>query len=68
MSFMEQIDKQLQKLGETVEVEKLTDKSHLAVECPNCNKIISVHRMRARYGFIKCTECGELFVVNMVRK
>ena len=68
MSFMDQIDKQLQKLGEKVEAEKITDKSHVAIRCPNCNKIVSVHRMRARHGFTKCPECGMDFMVKMVRK
>ena len=68
MSFMDQIDSQLQKLGEKIEAEKITDKSHVAVECPKCGKLVSVHRMRARHGFAKCTECGADFVVQMVRK
>jgi len=68
MSFMDQIDSQLQKLGEKVEAEKITDKSHYAVECPKCGKLVSVHRMRARHGFTKCPECGTDFVVSMVRQ
>ena len=57
-----------EKRKELREVEKLTDKSHSAVECPNCNKLVSVHRMRARHGFTKCPECGTDFVVKMVRQ
>jgi predicted RNA-binding Zn-ribbon protein involved in translation (DUF1610 family) len=68
MSFIDQIGSQLRKLGEKIEVDKITDKSHVAVECPKCGKIVSVHRMRARYGFTKCPECGTDFVVNMVRQ
>ena len=68
MSFMDQIDKQLQKLGEQVEAEKITDKTRVAVKCPECGKLVSVHRMRVRHGFTKCPECGTDFVVQMVRK
>lgn len=67
MSFIDQIDSQLRKLGEKIEVDKITDKSHVAVECPKCGNIVSVHRMRARHGFTKCPECSTIFVAQMER-
>jgi ssDNA-binding Zn-finger/Zn-ribbon topoisomerase 1 len=67
MNIIDQIESQIRKLREKIEVDKIADRSHVAVGCPKCGKIVSVHRMRARYGFTKCPECGTDFVVEMVR-
>lgn len=65
MTFIEDIDKGLRKMATSLEQE---DTAYIRADCPKCRaKDIRIHKMRARYGHVKCPECGEQLVVMMER-
>jgi len=74
MSFLEDIDKGLRKMGKKMEQEDpkciwQEDPKYIWTDCPRCGaKDIKVHRMRALNGHVKCPECGASFVVMMLQE
>lgn len=65
LDFMAQIDAQLQKIGEKLEEDE--DPAYIRTDCPACGTENKIHRMRARPGHAKCTECGAFLVIMMKR-
>ncbi len=62
-NFMEQIDAQLQKIAP----KEAEDPAYIRADCPACGTENRIHKMRARHGHAKCTECGAFLVVMMKR-
>ncbi len=57
MSFMDDIDKGLQKMEGDEKVKSARENAFIDMTCVNCGNEIRVHKMRAKHGSIQCPCC-----------